>query len=314
MELAPLASALVVLLLTPRVMAWARARGILGPDVRKPGRPMKPEMGGLAVVVALVAGILVAEAQGSMGGLGYPLIAAILGTAVVGILDDLKGMRRRWKPLLVALTAAPAAVARLGDPHFSLGPWSLYVPGVLYWVLLVPLGVTGAANAINMLAGYNGLEAGEVAVASAFLTLISPPGPGRILALVLLASSLSFLVYNWYPGRTFIGDVGTLSMGAAFALASILADRELYGILLIAPTFYELASVIRFTILKGIIAKEVAESPVIEGGRLRPPEGWETLTLPYLLLSLRPAREWEVVLEVLGLFALCGVLALLIYG
>ena len=312
MELAPLASALVVLVLTPRVMSWARSRGILGPDVRKPGRPMKPEMGGLAIVAGLLTGILVAEAEGVMGGLGYPIAATILGAALVGTLDDLKGIRRRWKPVLVAMAAAPAAVAGIGDPHFSLGPIELTVPGALYWALLVPLGVTGAANAINMLAGYNGLEAGEVAVASLFLALISPPGPGRTLSLILLASCLAFLVYNWYPGRTFIGDVGTLTLGSAFALASIIADRELYGIILIAPTFYELASVIRYTLLRGIIAKEAAESPVIEDGKLRPPEGWETLTLPYLLLSLRPAREWEVVLEVLALFALCGIVVLIL--
>jgi UDP-N-acetylglucosamine--dolichyl-phosphate N-acetylglucosaminephosphotransferase len=109
---------------------------------------------------------------------------------------------------------------------------------VFYPMVLVPLGVTGAANAVNMLAGFNGLEVGMGLVAMGSLAVIAA-SLGATTSLVLLlagiGSLLGILYFNWYPARVFVGDVGTLSIGAIIAASVIVGNFEAAGIIVIIP-------------------------------------------------------------------------------
>jgi len=96
--------------------------------------------------------------------------------------------------------------------------------GIFYSLVLVPLGITGAANAVNMLAGFNGLEVGMGMVAIGTLAIIAYLN-GITTSLVILMAALGALVaalyYNWYPAKILVGDVGTLTIGAVVASAVI---------------------------------------------------------------------------------------------
>ena len=96
---------------------------------------------------------------------------------------------------------------------------------------------------MNMLAGFNGVELGMGTVAFLSLTIIALSLGELTAAVVLLAAlgaTLAGLYYNWYPAKVFIGDVGTLTVGAIVASAVILGNFEMAGVVLVIPHLLDL--------------------------------------------------------------------------
>jgi UDP-N-acetylglucosamine--dolichyl-phosphate N-acetylglucosaminephosphotransferase len=95
-----------------------------------------------------------------------------------------------------------------------------------------------AANAVNMLAGFNGMETGMGLVAMGALAVIAAY-LHETTALILLLSGagalLGVLFFNWYPAKILVGDVGTLSIGALIATAVIVGNFETAGVIVIIP-------------------------------------------------------------------------------
>ncbi len=231
---------------TAVVIPRLRAAGMIGRDMNKRDRPEVPEMGGLALVAGFGAGVLLAVALEAFVPNLLPVeltaLLAVLGTVLIatliGVADDLIGMGQWVKALLPLMAALPLVAIRSGQETMAI-PFAGHVDlGLLYPLVLVPLGVTGAANAANMLAGFNGLELGVGLVAMGSLAGIAA-GLGQMTALALLlagiGAGLGLLIFNWYPARVFVGDVGTLSIGAVLAAACIVGDMELAGVLVILP-------------------------------------------------------------------------------
>jgi len=154
-------ASVMVLLLVPRL---GRA-GIVGRDVHKPGQP-KTEMGGVAIVAGFGAGMLLAIAMETF----WPnllsvdltvllaVLCTVLLTTLIGVADDLIGIRQWLKALLPLIAALPLVAVRVGVSTMRIPFIGRVDFGPFYALVLVPLGVTGAANAVNMLAGFNGLE------------------------------------------------------------------------------------------------------------------------------------------------------------
>jgi UDP-N-acetylglucosamine--dolichyl-phosphate N-acetylglucosaminephosphotransferase len=110
--------------------------------------------------------------------------------------------------------------------------------GILYPLLIVPIGIVGASNAYNMLAGYNGLEAGMgviILFVLGYVGVINGKTEASVLALVMFGALLAFLYFNWYPAKVFPGDTMTYSVGALVACVAILGDMEKIAILLFIP-------------------------------------------------------------------------------
>jgi UDP-N-acetylglucosamine--dolichyl-phosphate N-acetylglucosaminephosphotransferase len=100
------------------------------------------------------------------------------------------------------------------------------------------LGIAGAANAVNMLAGFNGLEAGMGIVAIGSLAIIAylmGQTTSFIILIAALGALLATLYYNWYPAKILVGDVGTLTIGAIIASAVIIGNYEAAGVILMIP-------------------------------------------------------------------------------
>lgn len=248
----------------PFLISRMAKRGITGTDMNKFSKPRVPEMGGIGVFFGLVAGISV-----TLGVLGYfdffaveinltSILAAFLTTLVVGfigVFDDLIGWKngiRQWQHALFPFFAAlPLMVLpqSIGTTEVTLPFFGIVSFGIFYSLLLVPIAITGASNAVNMLAGLNGLEAGlgSIISFSMLLTLFSLPigHPGSIEAIILMSSLLgsliAFLKYNWFPAKIFGGDSLTLMIGASIAAASIIGSIEKIGLLFFALYFIELA-------------------------------------------------------------------------
>jgi phospho-N-acetylmuramoyl-pentapeptide-transferase len=123
-------------------------------------------------------------------------------------------------------------------------PWT-YALGVLPFFIFVAVVVVGASNAVNLTDGLDGLAIGLMVVSSGALTILTYAGGHATLAEYLqiarnartseltifcgsmTGASLGFLWYNAHPAEIFMGDVGSLGLGAALAVVAILIKQEI---------------------------------------------------------------------------------------
>lgn len=295
-----------------------RRRGIVGKDMHKPDHPAVAEMGGLLLVFGFAAGIITIIAANTFLSrflsVNLTMIVAALSTvlimALIGVLDDLMKIRQVIKAILPLFAALPLVAVRAGDTTMHIPFMGLVDFGIVYSLVLVPLGVTGAANAVNMLAGFNGEEAGVGLIGMAFLASIAYIHHETAAFLLLIAAFgaiLATLVYNWYPAKVFIGDVGTFSIGAIIASAVIIGNMELAGVVVIIPYVLEFL----------IKARNRFPSKDwwlrYEGGKLfcdqSRPKGLGQL----IAKATGGMRERNIVLSIMGLEAICGTLALWLF-
>ncbi|MDQ6744036.1 MAG: phospho-N-acetylmuramoyl-pentapeptide-transferase [Candidatus Dormibacteraeota bacterium] len=185
---------------------------------RKAGTPTGG--GILFMVLAVLGGLLSLTTHSG----ALPATVALLLFGGLGLLDDLRKLRvgaagipARVKFPLQVLLAIPVAVLAHTPQHFL--PEQL---GWLYWPLALGA-LVGAANAVNLTDGLDGL-AGGLAVIALLAATLWLPGAGageKAVAMALVGGLLAFLLYNRYPARVFMGDTGALGLGAALAAMAL---------------------------------------------------------------------------------------------
>ncbi len=314
-----------VLLLTPPLIRKMKAGGMVGLDVNKLGKTPVAELGGIAALFAFSVSLsLVVGFEKLLGNVAEPPFLAAISVffmaATIGLIDDISDLPQRLKAVAVAFAALPLMLVHLGAPIITLpfgygwafvGDWHL-----VYWLLLVPVGVTGIANAMNMSAGYNGLETGQIAIIALALLFVGQlrgaPDVSLLVFGAILGCALGLYYFNRYPATAFVGDVGTLGLGAALGAGVILAHIEFYGLVAITPAFFELGATLFYGINgQGSARKGACRNPVIAtNGELHPPRGAEHYTLAYWILSRRPLTERKLVRIILALYAVSGILAI----
>jgi len=320
-------SGIATSIILPPLMRRMKERGITGPDWNKKDRTEIPELGGIALLFGFSIGISIAvgilKEFGSFN--ATPILAAIgvlFIAGMIGLIDDVSDISQRWKALLVAFAALPLVIAGSADQIIGL-PFGFQIVlsanetlKLVYWLVIVPLAVTGASNALNMSAGYNGLETGQVAIISLALlfttVLVKGPMESILIFASLMGAAMGLNYFNGHPARVFVGDVGTLSMGAVVAAGAIIGGIELAGVVAIAPAFYELGATMYYSI-KNIDRKVLCQRPIIDDKeRLHTPKGAERYTLAYWILSKRPMTERNLVRVILGIYAFSGILAIIV--
>lgn len=306
---------LVTYLMSPVLIRKLKSMGVVGTDIHKPSRPFCAKMGGLAVLLgfAMSFGLFfLISFEFSLRML--PAFLTILFAGFIGIVDDLFTLRQRYKPFLVALASTPLILVNTGlvEMWFPALGW-IYL-GSLY-VLFIPLAVATASNLTNMLAGFNGLEAGIGTISCfslAFLLAVLGKWDTASLAFSLSSAFLAFLFYNWYPAKVFPGDTGTLVSGAAIAAISISGGVEAAGIVMMVP------SAIDFT-LKMLARspfsgrKKFGDTVVAEDGTLISP-GYAALA--HAFMNVTRLKERDLVLALLlmqALYSSLGVFLVLFF-
>jgi UDP-N-acetylglucosamine--dolichyl-phosphate N-acetylglucosaminephosphotransferase len=232
----------------PKWIRKAPEIGILGFDMNKPGRPKVAEMGGVCVVFGFVLSILIHIGLMTfwLHKQDYVAILAVLCTVlsvcIIGIMDDFlgwkKGLRQWQKPIFTLFAALPMMVINAGHSIMNLPVVGVTDFGFIYPLLIVPLGIVGASNVYNMVAGYNGLEAGMGVILLStlgYFAFINGKQSAMIMALCMASALLAFLYFNWYPAKVFPGDTLTYSVGALAACVAILGDIEKIAVLLFLP-------------------------------------------------------------------------------
>lgn len=250
-----------------RRLRWGQQVRADGPQ-RHLGKAGTPTMGGVLIVFAVAAAAL---AFGSASRhIPYALVV-IVGYGLIGLLDDaLKvvakrslGLRARSKlaaQLVLALFVAlyglmdPGLSAELRVP-FSAHGWTL--PPWAFTLLTVGT-VIGAANAVNLTDGLDGLAAGATAIAAFAMGVIAYAVgslDGVVLAAALAGACLGFSWYNTHPAQVFMGDTGSLALGAGLAVLAVLTRTQLFlvivGGLFVVETLSVVAQVVYFRLTKG---------------------------------------------------------------
>ncbi len=299
----------------PFIIHRMTLQGIIGKDMNKFGKPQVAEMGGTAIVFGFSLSVLLAVFLYSFAkrfipfsielGVLFAGFSTILLMGFLGVFDDLigwkKGIRQYQHALVPLFAALPLVAIRAGVTKMALPLVGVVDFGIFYALILIPIGITGAANAMNMLAGLNGLEAGLGALVSATLLLISifeGQYEAAIIMAALLGALIAFLRFNWFPAKIFPGDATTLMVGAGIATASIIGNMERIGVMLLVLFFVEFVLKARMRFQGesfGIPQKD---------GTLKAPE--KTSSLTHWIMKRGRFSEKQVVLVLLGMqLAVC---------
>lgn len=206
-----------------------------------------PTMGGLAFVAALAATLPASRAP-----LLLPLGFMAIACAAVGLIDDLltilgrhRGLRARTKFLATALIAVVFLRAIDGsfgffprDVLFRAGAVTLTAPHWV-WLLLGICAITATIHAVNLTDGLDGLAAGTMLPPLVVFIPIAAQAlvPSAVIgAAVGTGACVAFLFFNRYPAKMFMGDTGSLALGALLSGVAILSG-EMLLLLLVGGVF-----------------------------------------------------------------------------
>lgn len=248
-----LATFVTTLFLTKMWIRAAKAFGLVGKDMNKFDKRQVAEAGGVAVIFATIFGLFffiflktfLLQTETHFVEL-LSVAVTVLLAGFLGFIDSVlgwkKGLKQWQKPLLTIPIALPLMVLNAGHATMNIPFLGTIDFGLLYPLLIVPLAVVGAANGFNLLAGYNGLEAGLGAIILSTLGFVALKTGASWLALVAfiaVAALLAFLLFNWYPARVFPGDSLTYGIGALIAVIAILGNMEKLALFLFIPFFID---------------------------------------------------------------------------
>jgi UDP-GlcNAc:undecaprenyl-phosphate GlcNAc-1-phosphate transferase len=230
----PLIIAVCATPLVKKLAYWVGA--VDQPNERKVHTRIMPRLGGVAIFIATTSGIIIFTNESF-----FPMYWMLLGSLVivaVGILDDIKPLSAKTK-LLGQIIAALIVVyggiriefinVPLSDEVIHFGQWT--------WLISI-LWIVGITNALNLIDGLDGLAAGvsSIALATIFvMSLMMGNFPVATISLILLGSSLGFLVFNFYPAKIFMGDSGSLYLGFFLATLSLLGFKNITLISYVLP-------------------------------------------------------------------------------
>jgi len=248
--------ALIITILAGPVFIDFLRRHARGQQIREEGpehhsaKQGTPTMGGVLIVVAATIAFLTTSARTAPA---LAIFGTMLACGGIGFLDDYIKLRHqrslglpgRIKMLLLIGIAAAVSVA----VHHQHLPHSVYVPLVnvhvqLGWgfYVLVFFIIAGAANAVNLTDGIDGLAAGTAIIALFTLTAMavtvyirSGPSGGRIttrldaafIGAAVIGAAIGFLWFNAFPAEVFMGDTGSMAMGGAIGAMAIFLQVDL---------------------------------------------------------------------------------------
>ena len=216
---------LVGFLLTPIVILLLKKMELVdSPGGRKIHNGFVPSMGGIAFVLATFISVLAWLDSQMIMEIRF-LLAAFGLMFFVGLRDDMVNMSALQKlagQFISAYLVVVMADIRLTGLYgffgiYELPIWISY--GISFFTILV------LTNSFNLIDGLDGLAGSISLVTFLFLGwwfLEADLTSYSVFSFILVGSVFSFLVYNWHPAKIFMGDTGSLSLGFALAVLTIL--------------------------------------------------------------------------------------------
>jgi UDP-GlcNAc:undecaprenyl-phosphate GlcNAc-1-phosphate transferase len=229
------------------------------PNERKVHKKPMPRMGGLAIFGAFLIGYML------FARMSTTMLSILIGGFVIvltGIFDDIKPIPAKIKFLLQII--ASCIVVFYG--HIALnkiGVFGLVInfPEPINFIISI-LFIVAITNAINLIDGLDGLAAGVSSIYFATIAVIAymlnkMQGLDTILSLIMLGSTLGFLVHNFHPAKIFMGDTGSLFLGFTISVVALLGFKGttltslIIPILILAIPIFDTVLAICRRLLKG---------------------------------------------------------------
>jgi phospho-N-acetylmuramoyl-pentapeptide-transferase len=259
-----IAAATLLMFLGPKFIAWLRANEV-GQFVRPPGlipdahaeKQGTPTMGGLLILLATTLPFVILSSRSTEA---MVVLFVTLACGAIGFLDDFMkivkkrslGLPARWR--MLGLLAIAGALVYVAVEVVGL-PTTLHVPvvdsaveiGAYAFFVIVFLVVAGAANAVNLTDGLDGLAAGIAAIVLLSYTAIAFVSGQMDLAIfgaTLVGACVGFLWFNSFPAGVFMGDTGSYALGGAIAAMAVMTKTEILLIVIGAMFVAEALSVI----------------------------------------------------------------------
>ncbi len=267
---AAITALLISFLIGPKIIRTLSFHKI-GETIRKTGpeshlkKEGTPSMGGIIVLLAIILPTILWAKMDNK----YILIIlmATMWMGSIGFLDDYlkiikkfsRGLIARYKmagqitlgliigTIIINYPDVPQYATSISIPFVANGTLNL---NWLLYLLLTVLVIAGTSNAVNLTDGLDGLATGLVAIAtlvfgaiayatgrldySNYLNIIYLPGTGElfVFCLSMVGSCIGFLWFNAKPAKVFMGDTGSLAMGAALGTLAVLLKKEILLILI----------------------------------------------------------------------------------
>ena len=266
-----LAFAIVVILMPPYIRLL-RATGFTKQiQVESPGshqlKQGTPTMGG-ALLIAVVLALFLLLRWPPEGGIFAPL-GALAAVGLLGAFDDYlnaktgEGIRVRQKLLwqIVFAIAAAFLIQRTYQIDQIAVPFvgAVHIDPVVY-VTFAALAIVAASNGVNITDGLDGLAGGALVFAFVAFLIVGllnvPPQPNlAFLCALIIGALLGFLWFNVHPAQVFMGDSGSLSLGAALAVIALITGQilvlPLIGLIFVIETASVIIQVTYFKLTGG---------------------------------------------------------------
>ena len=218
-----------------------------------------PTMGGIIVLLAVVLPTFLWAKINEQ--YIFLIMLSIVWMGLIGFIDDYlkvvkkysKGLIAKYKMIGQVLLGLLIGYYLVENPISYQNATSISIPFVAnglidigwFYIPLTILVITGTSNAVNLTDGLDGLATGLVAIAtlvfgaiayatgrldySNYLNIIYLPGSGElfIFCLSLIGACIGFLWFNANPAKIFLGDTGSLSIGAALGTLAVLLKKEI---------------------------------------------------------------------------------------
>jgi len=219
-------TAFVVTLLATPLVRKAALRWKLGdkPNGRRIHTDLIPHLGGIAIVLGTFAGFAAVSVAGWDPGAGWrPMIQRMLPAVglivVLGLVDDMKSLR-----VVQKLTIQVVGAAILAISGFLIYTGVPAIDSVNVIALLVSVAfLVGISSSVNLIDGHDGLAAGICLIAAisfAVMAVMFGADVVLVVTLALIGACLGFLVFNFPPGKIYMGDTGSMFLGIMLALVA----------------------------------------------------------------------------------------------
>lgn len=211
-----------------------------------------PTMGGLIFIIAtfITTFILLVTNKIEFTNNLRIILLVFFGYAFIGFLDDylslkhhanegLTAFQKLFLQLIIAVGFFYMYISNGGQTALIVSTLGIHIEmGWLYGIFLLFV-LVGSSNAVNLTDGLDGLAGGLSAIAFIAFSLISLVVGYEeigIFTFVLTGAVMGFLIYNTYPAKVFMGDTGSLALGAVMGAVAIITHREV-TLLVVASVF-----------------------------------------------------------------------------
>lgn len=229
----------------------------LGPDHQK--KKGTPTMGGITLLVVATIGLILTfmltEFNNTIEFIAILIVITFYGS--IGFQDDYlkitksnnqSGLTPNQKLILQLIAAMLVSICLIISGQTTEINFVLVTSDLNYfYYIIVLLMMVGFSNATNLTDGIDGLLTTNFIVTMSFLTFISFLENNNFLFLFglgLISVLTVFLVYNKYPAKVFMGDTGSLFLGAIFVIYSVFLKIEFISIFFVSIFLFETVSVI----------------------------------------------------------------------